>query len=165
MVFVGAPLAGLVAERLLRRFQGADYATSLVVTVALTVGLLGVAQKVFPEDVARNAPYLFGDRRIALARRADLLRPHRPGGRSPSRWPSGCGSSCSARSLGARMRSVVDDPELARLNGVRSVAMARCSWMIGFVLAALAGVLFVGRHRTSTPSCSPCWCSTPTARR
>jgi branched-chain amino acid transport system permease protein len=37
---------------------------------------------------------------------------------------------------------VVDDPELARLNGVRSVVVARCSWMIGFVLAALAGVLF-----------------------
>jgi branched-chain amino acid transport system permease protein len=44
--------------------------------------------------------------------------------------------------LGARMRSVVDDPELARLNGVRSVTVARCSWMIGFSLAALAGVLF-----------------------
>src|SRR3546814_17757634 len=39
-----APLMGLIAERLLRRFQGADYATSLVVTVALTVGLLGIAQ-------------------------------------------------------------------------------------------------------------------------
>src|SRR3546814_15433617 len=57
---------GLIAERLLRRFQGADYATSLVVTVALTVGLLGIAQRVFDPAVARNVPYLFGQRRIEL---------------------------------------------------------------------------------------------------
>ena len=42
------------------------------------------------------------------------------------------------------MRSVVDDRELTRLDGIRSVAVARCSWMIGFMLAALGGVLFVG---------------------
>src|SRR5690242_6602274 len=38
VVFLLAPVMGLIVERLLRRFQGADYATSLVVTVALTVG-------------------------------------------------------------------------------------------------------------------------------
>ena len=46
--------------------------------------------------------------------------------------------------LGARMRAVVDDRELARLNGVRSRVVARFSWMIGFALAALGGVLFAG---------------------
>ena len=61
---------------------------------------------------------------------------------SPSSSPSACASCSFGTALGARMRSVVDDPELARLNGVRSVAVARCSWMIGFGLAALAGVLF-----------------------
>ena len=68
VVFLFAPLGGLAAERLLRRFQGTDFATSLVVTVALTVGLLGVAQQVFDPGVARNVPYLFGDNRIVLAR-------------------------------------------------------------------------------------------------
>src|SRR4051794_39027794 len=48
VVVVFAPVTGLAAERLLRRFEGADYATSLVVTIALTIGLLGLAQKVFP---------------------------------------------------------------------------------------------------------------------
>jgi len=42
------------------------------------------------------------------------------------------------------MRGVVDDPELARLSGVRSVLVARLSWMLGFMLAALGGVLFAG---------------------
>src|SRR3546814_19720551 len=42
------------------------------------------------------------------------------------------------------MRAVVDDPELSRLKGVRSIVIARPSWMIGFSLAALGGVLFAG---------------------
>ena len=165
VVFVVAPVTGLVAERLLRRFQGADYATSLVVTIALTVGLLGFAQKVFPEEVARNAPYLLGDHRDPAARRADLLRPHRPGRDRRGRGLRAALSCCSAPALGARMRSVVDDPELARLNGVRSVAVARCSWMIGFVPGRARPACCSRRARTSTPSCSPCSCSTPTARR
>ena len=46
--------------------------------------------------------------------------------------------------IGAQMRGVVDDPELARLSGVRSIVVARLSWMLGFMLAALGGVLFAG---------------------
>ncbi len=142
VVLIAAPVAGLAVERLMRRFQGADYATSLVVTVAMTVGLLGIALRVFDPRRARVAPHLFGDRRIVLfdvpisydrlahlaiavlvafALRAFLFR-------TP---------------LGARMRAVVDDRELAHLNGVRSVFVARCSWMIGFALAALGGILFI----------------------
>src|SRR5207302_11303029 len=60
VVLVFAPLAGLVIERLMRRFRGADYATSLVVTIALTVGLLGLATRVFDPRVGRFVPYLFG---------------------------------------------------------------------------------------------------------
>src|SRR4051794_39608631 len=61
VVFVFAPLAGLLVERILRRFRGADYATSLVVTIALTVGLLGLATRAFDPRVARFVPYLFGN--------------------------------------------------------------------------------------------------------
>lgn len=143
VVFVMAPLMGLVAERLLRRFQGADYATSLVVTIALTVGLLGVATRAFDPGEARNVPYLFGNNRItvlsvpitydriAMVVIALLVA-------------FGLRGLLFRTALGARMRAVVDDRELARLNGVRSVLIARCSWMIGFSLAALGGVLFAG---------------------
>ena len=113
VVLVLAPPLGLAAERLLRRFQGADYATSLVVTVALTVGLLGLAQRVFDPGEARNVPYLFGDRRFAVldvpitydriaqvvvaarcrlrapapALRHAARRPHAVGGRRPRAGP------------------------------------------------------------------------------
>ncbi|HJR23920.1 MAG TPA: ABC transporter permease, partial [Acidimicrobiales bacterium] len=141
IVFVLAPLTGLLAEGLLRRFQGASYATSLVVTIALTVGLLGFAQKVFPDDEARFVPFLFGDRRftvfdvpITYDRIAQVV--------IALLVAFGLRFLLFRTPLGARMRAVVDDPELAQLNGVRSVLIARCSWMIGFSLAALGGVLF-----------------------
>jgi branched-chain amino acid transport system permease protein len=141
VVLVVAPITGLGAERLLRRFRGASYATSLVVTIALTVGLLGFAAKVFPPTEARNIPYLFGDRRFVVAsvpitydRIAQVL--------IAIAVAFGLRFLLFGTPIGARMRSVVDDAELARLNGVRSVAVARYSWMIGFGLAALGGVLF-----------------------
>jgi branched-chain amino acid transport system permease protein len=143
VVFVGAPVMGLIAERLLRRFQGADYATSLVVTIALTVALLGVATRAFDPGEARNLPYLFGERRFEIAsvpitydRMFQVV--------VAAAVAFGLRFLLFGTPLGARMRAVVDDRELARLNGVRSAAVARISWMIGFCLAALGGVLFAG---------------------
>ena len=164
VVFVGAPITGLLAERLLRRFQGADFATSLVVTIALTVGLLGLAQKVFPEDVARDAPFLLGDHRFRLLdvpisydRIAQVVvavavafglrfllfgtllgRPHALGRRRPRAGPP------QRRPLGRRRPVQLDD----RLRA--SPRWPACSSRPA---------------RTSTPSSSPCSCSTPTAPR
>jgi branched-chain amino acid transport system permease protein len=143
-----APLGGLAAERLLRRFQGVDFATSLVVTVALTVGLLGVAQRLFDPGEARYAPYLFGDRRIELLSvpitydRMFIVV-------VAAAVAFGLRFLLFGTGLGAQMRAVVDDGELAQLHGVRSRVVARISWMIGFVLAALGGVLFAGGQNLS----------------
>jgi branched-chain amino acid transport system permease protein len=143
VVLIFGPIAGLLAERLLRRFRGADFGSSLVVTIALTVGLLGLAQRVWHPGDARAVPHLLGDRRwvlldvpISYDRIAQVL--------------IAIGVAFGLRFLlfgtkvGANMRAVVDDPELARLKGVRPVVIARLSWMIGFALAALGGVLFAG---------------------
>ena len=143
VVVLLAPLMGLAAERLLRRFQGADYATSLVVTIALTVGLLGLSQRLFDPGQARFTPYLFGDRQLTVAsvpisydRIFHVV--------VAAAVAFGLRGLLFGSTLGARMRAVVDDGELARLNGVRSTTIARLSWMIGFSLAALGGVLFAG---------------------
>ena len=143
VVFVAAPLAGLGVEKLLRQFRGADFATSLVVTIALTVGLLGLAQQVWDPGVGRNVPLLFGDNRLSILsvpisfdRLAQVV--------------VALGVAFGLRFLlfgtdtGAQMRAVVDDPELAELHGIRSMLVARLSWIIGCVLAALGGVLFAG---------------------
>jgi ABC-type branched-subunit amino acid transport system ATPase component/branched-subunit amino acid ABC-type transport system permease component len=44
-------------------------------------------------------------------------------------------------SLGLQMRAVVDRPDLARMRGVDDGRTSRYAWMIGMVLAALAGVV------------------------
>lgn len=143
VVFVLAPLLGLVAERLLRRFQGADFATSLVVTVALTVGLLGLAQQVFDPGEARFSPFLFGDNRIEIAS-VPISYDQIVQVLVAAGVAFGLRFLLFRTPLGARMRAVVDDGELARLNGVRSASLARLSWMIGFCLAGLGGILFAG---------------------
>jgi branched-chain amino acid transport system permease protein len=143
VVVVGAPLVGFVVERLLRRFQGADFATSLVVTVALTVALLGLSQRLFDPGEARHVPFLFGDRRIVLFDvPISYDRIAQVGVAAAVAF--GLRFLLFGTPLGARMRAVVDDPDLARLSGVRSANVARASWMIGFSLAALGGVLFAG---------------------
>jgi branched-chain amino acid transport system permease protein len=143
VVFVLAPLMGVAAERVLRRFQGTDYATSLVVTIALTVGLLGLAQNIFDPGEARNLPLIFGDHRFVLFdvpitydRVAQVV--------VAAAVAFGLRFLLFRTSLGARMRATVDDRELAGLSGVRSRVVGRFSWMIGFSLAALGGVLFAG---------------------
>ncbi len=143
VVFVFAPLMGVVVERLLRRFRGADYATSLVVTVALTVGLLGFATQFFPPGEARNLPFLFGDNRVRIAS-VPISYDRIAQAVVAVAVAFGLRFLLFGTPLGARMRSVVDDPELANLNGVRSTAIGRISWMIGFSLAALGGILFAG---------------------
>ena len=41
---------------------------------------------------------------------------------------------------GTAMRAVVDNPDLAALNGARPTTIARYSWVLGSMLAGLAGV-------------------------
>ena len=43
--------------------------------------------------------------------------------------------------LGVAMRAVVDDPDLVAMAGARPHRMAQMGWALGFMLAALAGVL------------------------
>ena len=89
-------------------------------------------------------PYLFGDHRIVIARRADHLRPHRPGRRRRSPSPSGCASCCSARRSAPGCAPSSTTPSWPASTASARSSSPGCSWMIGFALAALGGVLFAG---------------------
>src|SRR5438045_3961716 len=43
--------------------------------------------------------------------------------------------------IGVAMRAVVDDRDLAALNGARPIRIGQLSWMLGSMLAALGGIL------------------------
>lgn len=141
IAFLG-PLVGLVLERIMRSFSGAGPGTTLTVTIALTIMLIGLVQTIFPDDqAARIVPSFFGNERTV-----SIL-----GARLP--WDRifvmviAIAVAVVLRYLlfvsrtGVAMRAVVDNPELASLNGTNPVVIARFSWILGSTLAALAGVL------------------------
>lgn len=140
VLFGVAPAMGAVVEVLMRRFHGADVGTLLVITIGLTVMLIGAIQSIY-EPAGRFLPPLISD--TDGIRVADIL----------VSWDQitilliAAAVAAALRFLlfstrtGVGMRAVVDNPDLAGLNGARPTVIARMSWMLGFGLAALAGIL------------------------
>ncbi len=137
-----APVLGLVLERILRSFRGAPPGTTLTVTIAITILLIGVAQYTYQSSGQDRIPTnLFGDRTLTIfGAKLD--------------WDEvafflvAVGVAIGLRYLlrvtrtGVAMRAVVDNAELAALTGAPPIAIARTSWVLGSVLAAVAGVLY-----------------------
>jgi branched-chain amino acid transport system permease protein len=141
VIFGFAPLFGIGVERILMRgLRNASVGTTLVVTVGLTVGLIGAVQSIWKPGEARFLEPLFGDRSINLV------------GRTVT-WDEltfvavAIAVALSLRVLlfrtriGVAMRAVVDNPELTGLNGAKPATVARTSWILGSMLASIAGVL------------------------
>jgi branched-chain amino acid transport system permease protein len=137
-----APLVGFGLERIMRSFRNAPPGTTLTVTIALTILLVGVIQYLYQSDGEQRTPsYLFGDRAVSIV-----------GARI--RWDelaffvtaiavaAGLRYLLKATRTGVAMRAVVDNAELAGLTGAPPLTIARTSWILGSVLAALAGILY-----------------------
>jgi branched-chain amino acid transport system permease protein len=137
-----APALGLVLERILRSFRGAPPGTTLTVTIAITILLIGVAQYTWQSSGEDRIPTnLFGDRTVTIA-----------GGNLD--WDEvafffiaiavalGLRYLLRVTRTGVAMRAVVDNPDLAALTGAPPITIARTSWVLGSVLAAAAGVLY-----------------------
>jgi branched-chain amino acid transport system permease protein len=140
-LFVLAPAIGIVIEAaVMRRLEGVSEASKLVVTLAIALMLLGVAQWIWSPTTYRALPPLFsndtlvlGSIRIsyndvtvlilalvvAIGLRLFLYRSR----------------------MGVTMRASVDDRTLTSLNGSSANTNARNAWIIGSMLAALAGIL------------------------
>jgi len=141
VLFVIAPLCGIALQRLVMEpLRGTSEATRLVVTLALALLLIGVVQGIWEPRKPRSARPLFTGKVIdvggvrvsyndlivlcvallvAVGLRVIMYRTRR----------------------GIAMRATVDDPTLAALNGVAPGQAASAAWILGTMLAALAGVL------------------------
>jgi branched-chain amino acid transport system permease protein len=136
-----APLVGALIERtLMRGLHGSTISTQLVVTLGLLLALLGFATvrwnptepRVLPEFFAGNSIRLFSvnvtyhqvTMVVVAVLVAAFLR-----------------LLFYRTRLGIAMRAVVDDPELASLNGAAPDRVSAASWAIGASLAGLAGIL------------------------
>jgi branched-chain amino acid transport system permease protein len=139
-VFVLAPLAGALIERILiRRVAGASVTVTLVVTVGLTLLLIGLAERIWNGQSPVVAQFfghdgftLFGVYvvyedvitigiaiAIAIGLRLFLYRSR----------------------VGIAMRGVVDNRDLVGLFGGRPTRLSTFSWSIGASLASVAGIL------------------------
>lgn len=141
IVFVAAPLFGVLAERVLfRRMSGAPPDQSLAATLGLLLVLIGVANAVWPPSEARVLPRWAGEGSVSVG----VLR------LSASQLVvvgSAIVVAVALRLLfvrtriGLAMRAVVDDPDLLAMYGLEPVRVQQLAWALGSSLAALAGVL------------------------
>jgi branched-chain amino acid transport system permease protein len=140
VLFVAAPLFGIFVQRVLARGLGsAPVSVSLVVTVGLLVGLIGVATQAWPA-ASRTLPQFFDGHLIKM-------------GSVVITWQELITVALSAvvalslyvlltmTRIGTAMRASVDNPELLQLYGGRPELVAALAWAIGCSLAALAGIL------------------------
>ena len=139
-VLVAAPLFGIAIERvLMRRLTDAPLVAKLVVTIGLMLALIGIAAWIWDPVESRNVGTFFGTDGfnvgqtfipwyrlitivagllLALLLRVVLYRTR----------------------IGITMRAVVDDRDLAALNGARPGRVSMFSWALGSSMAALAGI-------------------------
>ncbi|MCU1590121.1 MAG: amino acid/amide transporter rane protein 2, family / amino acid/amide transporter [Frankiales bacterium] len=140
-LFVAAPLMGAVIERLLiRPIRGASVDLAIVITLALLLLLIGVANVIWKGTAVRIVPPFFAGHSvristlsvtyhqivvvvvaIAVAVALKLL--------------------FSQTRIGIAMRGVVDDPDLAAMAGASPARVQQLSWALGASLAGLAGIL------------------------
>jgi branched-chain amino acid transport system permease protein len=141
VLFVCAPLMGAIIERVfIRKLHGAPTGVSLVVTLALLVILLGIAQTIWKPGKGRILPSFFAGHTVRIA--GVVVSYHRL-----TVVATAALIAVLLRLLlfhtrvGVTMRAVVDSPELSGLNGVYPERIAQLSWAMGAMLAALAGIL------------------------
>ncbi len=150
IVFVEAPLLALVVEFVLfRRIHGATVERSLMVSLGLLVILLGVATIFWSSpDIIRAVPpyftqsngtvlsvHLFGPNGVTLQYQQIMIVI------VTAVVGVALGLFLRRARLGVAMRAVVDDPELVALAGAKPYRLSQMGWVLGFMLAALAGVL------------------------
>lgn len=141
VVGVGAPLFGAAVERLLiRRLRGAPVATSLVVTVGLTVALIGLANGLWNPQDARDLSGFFAPGGFRVG--GILVTWHDAITVLAGLAVAGLLYVLLSRTrTGIAMRAVVDDRALLAANGARPDRISQLSWAIGAMLASVAGIL------------------------
>jgi branched-chain amino acid transport system permease protein len=147
LLVFGAAIAGALVERvLMRRLHGASTERPVMVTLGLMVILTGVATLVWNPTTTRQVGNMVNGQfrlvginiqyqevliigvalAVAVALRALFY---------------------STRT-GHALRAVVDDPELLAMAGVSPNRMSQYGWILGFMMAALAGILLAPTQTT-----------------
>jgi branched-chain amino acid transport system permease protein len=140
VVCVFAPIMGALIERvLMRNLGGRATGTSLVVTIGLMVMLMGLAQGIWPPE-SRHFPEFFEGHGFRVG--GIFVTAHQvvtilvAAISAVVFW-----YLLNRTRLGTAMRAVVDDRNLAALNGASPARISMLAWSMGASLAAVAGIL------------------------
>lgn len=140
---VGPAMGAVLHTAIMRGLRGTADVTKIIVTVAVLLGTVYLAQWIWNPDEAHTVDMFFGaGAKITVA--GVVVRYHE----------IVCLVAAVAIAVGLRvlftrsrtgvvMRGSVDDPGLLRLNGHDPERAAMLSWALGSTLAVLAGVLIV----------------------
>ena len=151
-ILVLAPVIGVVIElSVMRRLEGVSEASKLVVTLSVALMLLGSAQWIWNPTTYRALPPLFnsdtlvlGSVRISYNDVTILIL--------ALLVAVGLRLFLYRTRIGVTMRASVDDRTLTSLNGSSATTNARNAWIIGSMLAALAGILIAPTLTLSAPA-------------
>src|SRR4051794_35787074 len=142
VLFVVAPAIGWFLQRFVARGLGdAPASVSLVVTVALLVGCIGVAQQIYQPAARTVLPffagttYSIGEATITAHQVITIV--------ASVLVAAGLFLLLTRTRVGTAMRASVDNPELLRLFGGKPDHVAALAWMVGVSLAGLGGILLV----------------------
>jgi branched-chain amino acid transport system permease protein len=141
VLLVFAPLFGIVVERvLMRNLSGQSTGVTLVVTVGLLVLLYGIGTTIWPGNVTRKIDRFFPTSSFRLA--GVVVSYHQVIVLLVTAAVAlGLRFVLYRTSAGVAMRAVVDNRELAALNGALPERVSQLAWVMGTMMAALAGVL------------------------
>src|SRR5580704_11336143 len=144
-VFVLAPLLGAVVERTIIQWMDPNnVATTLAVTVGLTLLLFGLVNSYIWKPTARVVPQFFGFNGFTvLGVHVDWEEVITVG--AAVAIAIGLRLFLYRTRTGMAMRGVVDNRELIGLFGGRSTRLSTLSWSIGASLASVAGILVAPR--------------------
>jgi branched-chain amino acid transport system permease protein len=142
VLLVVAPVIGWFIQRFVARGLGdAPASVSLVVTVALLVGCIGVTQQIYQPASRTVLPFFagttfsVGDATITAHQLITIL--------ASILVAAGLFVLLTRTRVGTAMRASVDNPELLRLFGGKPDQVAALAWMIGVSLAGLGGIMLV----------------------
>lgn len=142
VLFVAAPLFGIIMERLIMRsLRGASEVARIIVPVAVLLFLFGLANWIWSGAVPRTPKPFFGSTsKINIGEVA--ITTHQiitfvvAIGLAAVLW-----FLLTRTRLGITMRAVVDNRDLTQLNGGRPEMASAAAWAVGCMTAALAGIL------------------------
>lgn len=147
ILVVGASISGALVERvLMRRLHGASAERPVMVTLGLLVILTGLATVVWPPSTQALVGNMVNGQFRLVGINIQYQEVLIIG--VAAAVAIGLRILFYATRTGVALRAVVDDPELLAMSGASPNRMSQYGWILGFMMAALAGVLLAPTQTT-----------------